>query len=556
MNRSLKAGIIAACFIFSAGMLHTHTTGSYFPGLPVAVIISSALLYVVMYVNSYSLVIGVIVFTGISVLYRVYLFISPESMLRLDPDAHAVRSQVIVQTGHLSGIVPDFYHDAPIFHILGSGTALITGLPIDSAYVVFPIVVGISMSVYAAVLAKCVSSSSKAAVAAAAIGAVSASTIKYSIGPIPMTLAAMYLACSVMTTMLYRRNTGGRYLLILILCSIVSALTHKIPILLLVFIFGVLAVYTRVYSNASGEMVPTEASLFLILGISLLALQWIYLADFTRAAVRLIYGSLLSSELSSHSLQPYPSAAIFIDPSVFVKVRNLSYYFVSTGFAAIVGISLFRHADNRNVRIIQAAALATVSITLPSLALGTSPGFKRVFVYGSIFVAVLIAIGVVKISTSSIPNAKMVSIAVVLVILIVNPLSVVATPDFPGTHRTYFTQKEVEGKHFMNDRVPEKVYLDMYYGDEVFNFSRAASGDSQYQRTVPDVERYPTLMSKELTEGTLTDRNYPYIGIRTNVVIYRLKGGRYALTWSPQQETNRTHHRIYSNGGTTLYRAT
>jgi len=555
MSKSLKSGIIATCVIFSGGVLHTHGTGSFFPELPFAVAVSSVILYTSLFINRDNVILGVLSFTGLSVLYRAYLYLFPASMLRFDPDAHAVRSQIIVQTGSLGGIVPDFYHNAPVFHILGSVTSLITKLPVNISYVVFPIIVGILMSIFAAVLAKHMIKSTQAVLPAVAIGAVSASTIKYSVGPIPMTLAAMYFAGCIITILLYRRSHNSRYFIIFALFSIAAALTHKIPILFLVAFLSILSAYTVAYKKVSKQSIQLVSPSLLLSAFVLLALQWIYIADFLPTFGRLT-GAIIFATGESLVSQPDPAAAIFVDPPLLIKIRNLAYFFVSTGVAAVIGLYLFRHAKNMNVRILQTAALVTVGITLPSLVFGTNPGFKRVFVYGSIFVAVLIAVGATHISNLSIPGAKKTSVVVVLAILIVNPLSVVATPDFPGTHRTYFTQQEVDGKHFMNSKVPEKVHLDMYYGDEVFNFSRAAGGDDRHQRTVPNVEDSSILMSKELTDGTLLEQNYTYIGLRTDIDIYRLKGGRYNLTWDPEQALNQSYQRIYANGGSTVFHRT
>jgi len=552
--RKLKLAVAAACLTFSAGVLYTHLTNTLFPGLPVGTAVAAVVLFSGVYLDRHQPTLGIAVLVVLALAYRLYSFAFPASMMRFDPDAHAVGSKVIMLTGDLSELVDTFYQIVALFKILGAEAALITGTRIDTAYSIFPVIVALCMPLFAAVLARRVSMDTRAPVVAAAVAAAGASSVKYSTGPVPLTLAAVYLAGFVMVMTFAYHDFDWQILVTLGIFASAAAFTHKIPLLLLIGVAVVLTVYSGIYEQVKDRTVSNLGPRIAVFSTLFVVLQWFYVTVFIEDAVYQIFG-LLGLVGTSVNLTT-PAAAALVDPPLPVKLRNLSYFFITTSIAALAGAELFRRAGNRNVRIVQSAAVVTVGISVPGLFLGSAPGFQRIFVYATAFVSTLVGVGISRFAKAEFPSTRSIAAFTVIVILIVNPMSVTATPDFPGTPREYLTADEVGGKVFSNQYIDEVVYMDLFYGDETVDFGRAARGANYQQQTVPSPELHPGLLSRELTEGTLLQQNYQYIALRTDVDVYRLAGGRYRLTWQPEQALNKSqsYQRIYSNGGVAIYR--
>ena len=554
MTKRFKFSIILACLSFAGGVLYTHTTNTLFPGLPIGVIVAAGILVAGSALNRTQTTIGVGTIICLAVVSRLFAYSFPASMMRFDPDSHAVRSQVIIDSGGLGRIVPGFYQTAAMFNVFGGEVALITNTPIDTAFAIFPIAVGLLLPLFAAIITRRVTTDTRAQTVAAAIVAVGGPSTMFGIAPIPITLAAIYLAGFIVMMLISDRQVGVASFVVFGLFTLAAALTHKVSILLLVGSTVIFTVYTGFVRYIDNRVPHSATTMITLFGILMLALQWLYLTEFFDRALVQIFKVIRLTNTSTALEANDPTMANVISRPLPIKLRNLSYFFITVGTGGLAAIELFRRYRDYEVRLLQAAAASTVGIALPSL-IGPGPGFQRVYIFATVFVAALIGVGITRFACSGRPAARTIAASVILLIIVTNPLGITAMPDFPGEPREYLSDEEVEAKHFANNNIDQVVYMDMYYGDEVVNFERAARGDERHQQTVPQPRWEPGLLSSELTQGTLLEHNYEYIAYRTDVENWRLEGGRYRLTWKPERKlaADPSYHVVYSNDGVTIH---
>ncbi|AQL42258.1 hypothetical protein BV210_05815 [Halorientalis sp. IM1011] len=472
-----------------------------------------------------------------------------------DPDAYAVRSQIIAITGDLSAIAPDFYGAAAAFHVFGAEVMLITGLPVDLAYAVFPFLVGLVFVLFAAILSRRLTSDSDAPIIAASVAAVGASSLFFGMAPTPLAVAAIYLTGSVVILMTnINRQLDLQYILPLGLFLLAGAVTHKIPVMLFAGIGAVLVGYSAVLHWIGIHRSPGTMWIVAALGIAALALQWIYLLGYSERAVLKIFSIVGLSELPISFEVVQPAAATVVESPLIVSLLRQLYLPATVGAGGIVGLVLFRRYDDSRVRLLQAAAGVTVSAALLGL-VGSGLGYQRVYMYGAVFVATLIGVGLARLLHSGRVSTRTVAAGFLLVILLANPLSSTAMPDYPDTPRLYLSAEEVEGKQFANHRIDQTGYMDLYYGDEAVDFKQAARGGIHHQKTVPNPLWHPGLLNNELINGTLLNYEYQYIAYRTDVEVWRLRGNWYRLRWEPEQtlNANTSYQRVYDNGGVTIH---
>lgn len=550
MGKGAKLAIISVLVVFSSSVLGSHSMGTLYPASAIALIIGVLAVLALQIWTDLRPSVAVFILAVIGAAHRVWYFLFPASMMRFDPDAYAVRSQIIISSGSFDPIVNDFYHIAAAFPVAGAISGIITQLDINVAYIVFPLATGLSLPLLSAVLARRVSSAQYSGTLAASIVTVGGASTLFSIAPIPITLASIYLTGAIVAALLVPAQMRSESMALLGVFCVAAALSHKIPLLLLVGIAGVFVIYTIGLPGPDSEVRWGFGPTFAIFSGLMLVVQWVYLSDYFADAV--IEVLILTGLRASSIGRAIPKAAVRLDPPLFSALLNNSYYLLLLLVGGISWVLLLREYQRRNVRILQSAAGITVLLTIPSAVIGAGPGFQRVYIYGTAFVAALIAVTLSKTETTDSRKWKALASIVIIAIVVVNPLAVIATPDHPGTTRQYLTAAEVQAKHFSNSHTDDVVYRDLMYGDEVVDFEAAAKGDEWHQRQVPS-PWYPGLLSEELYDGTLIEQNYEKISLRTNVDIWRLRGGRYRLTWDPESSLDETYNRVYANGEVVNY---
>lgn len=555
MSQGFKLALSLVFFTVAIILLITHTTGSLYPGLPLMTIIGVIVVLIIYAFTNIGQIRTVLCLCLLAVASRLWTFIFPASMIRFDPDSYAVKSQVIVNTGSLEATISGFYQSAAMFPLTGSIATLIFGIPVDKSYSIYPIVVGLALPLFAAVLARRISKSKIVGPIAAAIVTAGAASTIFAAAPIPITLAAIYVAATIITLTVAPTQFRLQKALVYLLFAAAAGLTHKISLFLLTGILVTYTIYTGVVTVFGMEIKNKKMGVISLITISLLIVQWFYLTDFILGAIYQISAVVLTEVRNVGTTNP--SAAIRATRPLIISLQNNAFYLLSLLFGGFAGIYVFRDFYQWRVRLLQSAALITVVVTLPSAVMGSGPGFQRIYIYASVFVAALISVAIARIVSWEIVRGDLrwkhrIAIAVLIVLVIVNPLSVIATPDYPGTSRQYLTEQEVTGKTWTNNYVSVIVYRDLYYGDEVVDFKRAAEGPTWHQEQVPNPWD-PGLLNEELYNGTLPSKDYQVVSLRTDVTYYRLRGGDYRLQWNPIAKMDTKSNRIYANGGVVTY---
>ncbi|MFC7202649.1 hypothetical protein ACFQJC_03925 [Haloferax namakaokahaiae] len=550
MAKSAKLAASVVLLSLSLHVLGSHVIGYLYPAVSIALIIGVIGILLVLVATDLRSSKAVYLLAGLSAFHRVWLYTFPASMMRFDPDAYAVRSQVIINTSSIDTVVGDFYHIAAAFPITGAVTSLITNLNIDAAYAIFPLILGFVLPLFAAILACHVVPSKASAPVAAAIVTVGAPSTTFSIAPIPITLASIFLTGAVAVAVLAPTRLRLRWIILIMVFGVGATFTHKLPLLILAGISGLFVVYTKGLRVVNSEVRDSYGNMLTGLAGSLLIVQWAYATNYLQDGVFHIF-ELVGVSVANGNVTA-PLAAERLSQPMLVSLMNNIFYPLLLEVGGVAGLLFIREYRRRNVRMLQAAAGVAVLLTVPSVVTGLGPGFQRVYIYGSAFVAALIAAGLTKVEWTDSRWRQVFAATAVVAIIISNPLSVAATPDYPGTPRQYLTAAEVEGKQFTDDHTEGVVYRDLVYGDEVVDFEAASRGDDWHQRQVPNPWD-PGLLSSELYNGTLLTKGYERVSLRTNVDVWRLRGGWYRLDWNPEQSLNKVYNRVYSNGGVVTY---
>ncbi len=555
--RTLWLTLAVVCFV--VGVFGARN-GRIYPSLPVGTAAAACCLLVGLLQNVISERIVVVAACALSSVYRLTVFLLPASLIGFDPDAYATRIQVYLSTGHQASAITGFYEIANGFT---SGTAVVAqvaGLPPQTALAIWPLAGGVLLPLLAAGIARTVTPKPKVAGLAALLISFSAPTLQYSFTPVPLFASALFVGGFVFA--LTRRLTTGSTasLLLLFVFALGMGGTHKIPL----FVTAGIVIFLAVPLYLGGRISQYPMTLSVLFGGVVLTIQWIYATVYVTEALPTILGVLLG-DLST-TTPPPPTAATRYHPEFLSRLRDMVYFptVIAVGglsYLAVSYIALWKrriHAVSASVLL--AAVAVTTGIVLPGALFSAGPGFSRVGVFTAIFLAPLIAIALGEVAgrddamvgADFSGAAKMAVGVVVTAVVVAHLVSVPATPDYGDGPRFYLTEGEVAGKHWYNQHEADPVY-DMYYGDEVVDFRRAAAEGGRHFRQVPHPTWSRDLVSRELLERTLLEEDYRSVAVRTDVEVYRLKGGRYRLQWSPETTLNRTYSRVYSNGQTALF---
>jgi hypothetical protein len=328
--------------------------------------------------------------------------------------------------------------------------------------------------------------------------------------------------------------------------------THKLPILLVIAILGLLIVFTIEpvgYSFKKGRQIVG----LLLIACSFLLIQWTFLTDYVSTAyIRL---------LALIGIQPVMSpvvrtAAVPYDPSLAQKLAVFGFAFVLLLLGGLTWLYLWANQRSQpKISRLLALVSPPVALSIPGLFLSVLAGFYRVFFYATALVSGLVAVGYQVSQTDISRQVYIIFVFAILLAIIAQPVSKGVSPDYMDGTREYLTTEEVTAKEHANTYA-NTVWMDRYYKDEVVNFQRAAKdGGHEFQKQgVPSSA--PGVLTSEFTNQTLLDQKYKHVLLRTDVTVYRLANGlRWTLTWDPVQAMSSSprYNQVYSNGGAIHY---
>jgi len=468
----------------------------------------------------------------------------------------AVMSQSIIVEGDLSGLVSRFYSEAAGLQILGSVTSLVSGLPVNDAYVAFPLVAGVVMPLFVGSITRHITHSDDAALVSVALSSVAGSSFRFAVAPIPLLVASIFVVGFVLVLIIIDVAPRRRHTVLLITFLTAATVTHKLPVMLILGGVTTYVVYTVIVARVD-ESVSYRLRLPMVaLPFVFLVFQWVIYTQFFESALLLGLELIGNEELLTRFTGGVssPSAATKLSPSSYDFLLNIVYFPLTVVVAAFAGGLLFRRYDESRIRALQAFALVTVGFTGVAL-LSSNPSLLRLFVYGTTFCSVLAGVFYAQLANSSVSLLRIGKVALVVVLIVTNLMSPVVWPDSSNSFRNYLDQTEVEAKQFTDNRATSTVYADPYYKFKTVSYEHDENTEKVKQSGIPTWDLYGNgYLYSELLNGNFSGKKYETVAFRTSVDIFWIIDGQYRLDWDPEAELSRTHSPVYDNGNVVVFK--
>jgi hypothetical protein len=203
-----------------------------------------------------------------------------------------------------------------------------------------------------------------------------------------------------------------------------------------------------------------------------------------------------------------------------------------------------------NHTVVLGAGAVSGALIVLSYIMPTGLATKRVVLFATVPFAAIIAISLHVLYNSRF-RFRTAATASVLLLFLVSQLAVVsAVPDHPYGTRSYLSPQEVDGKRWSNDHATDAVAADFSYAREIVDFDRP---NQTYITGSDAVAEGYIQVSERYLNATVGEHGYPYILYRPGYQRYR-DTNAWRLTWDPETEFDRTHSRVFDNGGAILYK--
>lgn len=574
LSRRVSAGISLACVVFAAGVFSTHRFESLWPWLPIGTGGAICCLVVSAFIER-SLTqrdaIGYIgVAVGLSLLARLTAYFHPASLIGNDPDAFAVQSQIVIQTGSLKPLVLDFYSIAAGFQVFTAETGLLTGtnavlgnlstlLALGTLAVLIPVTVSRRMTS---------GNTWEIVVIAAALGVVATSNFRHSVSLRGHSLSVAIWGVMLLIIAIHRKF-DGRWLLVSGVLIVGLIFTHKLQLLLLSAVIAAILVgpYIEDLLISPVGLIRSNASRYRLISwnfglliVALIVLQWVFVTGFLDSVVLLAIAAL------EQGIREGGGVAIAIRAGV-TPVRGLATIFTGwsyvTTLLAVGGVAWaivwWKNTKDVTRRVLYGTAIL-VTFLVGSLVAPGLGGIKRYMMVTTPYLIPVIAVGLggsylaVRSRERTRPYSAIVQPLIVAAIIIVVAGQVAPplwSPDHPSQPRAYLTADEITAKEWAHTNVEGVFWADHYYQDEASDIERAAaSGNEYYQYGVP---RGPGMLQEELWNATLVEKERSPVLYRKDVGWLRLTDMFVNLTWNPEAVMDGRYHQVYSNGDVTMH---
>jgi len=564
--RTFKICIILSSLALSGGVLYTYATGQLYSGFSYGMLIATSLfLSFVWYsvdgtASSARPYIAAVVV--LAVLYRTYVFLYPAGFIGSDPSLYAQQIEQTMQAGSTSAIELLFYSNVSAFISLPAMFGLMSGLPAAETLVIYPVFTGVVFTLAAVVLTRYLvpkGRSREGAIAAVVLSITTATTF-YGYVPIAQTLAVALWAVLIFLSIQYYVFSSKRAFVLATLTLTGLAFAHKLPLpivfvvlVALVSLIGLRETTTRGIGeklrrhDRSGSVSPVRSQHFgvtlVMLSAIFLYFQWAFVTSFVVSVASTIATVLSTGPSVSPSLAA-PTAAVAPQSEVVGILLRRAHGFALLsigGLAWLFVVYLRRTALGALVLLVSSAVsvgFLFVSAFNPGTS-STSNPLRLVFFAEPVLVPIIAAV-FGRVSLRRWIGAL--SAVLVVVLLVSQVYSATAVPDHPGGPREYLTTQEIEGKEFGYTYTDDPIYTDWYL---------TVTGPREDIDTEEPLQYRP--LEEALLNGTVTERGYEYVSLRTNVDIYRTRDGSWRLTWNPETTLDGSYSRVYANGDLSLY---
>ncbi|WP_152420541.1 hypothetical protein [Halococcus thailandensis] len=506
---------------------------------------------------------SLVLVVGIAVFYRAYTFVFPASMIGIDPDGYAVWINQLVASGSIEAMNVGFYAKASFFPLLNGLSAIISGLPVRTAMIIIPLLAGILIPLSVYLLSRYITheKATEVGIAASLIATVAAQGVHHSFWPISQSLATLFLCLFVVVSV---RSISGpshryRFSLLFVVFLLSMALTHKLPMLVTIMFAGmfiVLTLLSRTVATQLGQKQRGGYNVWMLFGMIFMMafIQWSYISNYLSSVVAkliALFGSE-SASVSATLLQPTAAVSPFSE-IVGILLRNLHALALLVPGAVAWLILVYTNRSKRfvQVQVLQAVTAGLFLLFPVAIVVPSEFNYSRVTLFIEPFLAVLIAAAFIDQSGRSrklLARAwSMMVISILMFVVVTQPITVEAAPDFPGSPRMYLTSEEVAAKEFGHQHMDNSATDPYYAGEQPFPDQHVtASGVLDTTRE----NRYTSLNSA-LYNATLLSDCPPDILYR-QIDVYRFQGP-WRLTWDPKSVLDTHYNRIYTNHGAKHY---
>lgn len=569
----MKSAKICAsvCSISFTGMvIGIRSTGRFFPWIHSFVFVCSITLMIGIIYGSLSLLSTLITVLPAAVSLRVLIYISPSSMIGIDPDGYALEVNNLIFTEGTKVIreTSGVYSRFSVFHLVNGVTSLVTGLDGMENLIAMPLLTGVLFTLTGPVLVKrtIVHHSSRISTGTAAIiGGFAAVGVLFSYWPIPQMTAVLLWCPALVFISRYFKTINYKSFIAIAIIITTSVFTHKLSIFLPLLICGTtLLLYfisaqklisntVREYSNSKLFKTNSEDSnisiiiyLLFIFGLAL-AIQWIFVGEYLPEVILVHTLPFFTGGVSVVPTANPVTAAVPGNPGIFGILTRRGHYLVFLPIVSIAGLWLWtRDRTLTTSFLICAAAIPIILSGLSIVGVGVAPP-RRFIVYGIPAFAAILGIVTSYYKVNKAEKMTVSTFFLVFLLIFAQSGSAVLAPDYPSEPRMYLTEGEVSAKIFMMEHSESKVAMDPYYADERVQFP------NQVVTNESDVR----FLSEQLLNGTLITDGHGTTLLREHVDVIRFGKGRYRLTWSPIQGLSNSprFNRVFDNGHTVGFRS-
>jgi len=539
-SQGVKVVLILLSLSFSAGALSTTTMGTFYPTIPVSILI--ALVGTLVFVRQPSerefsvLLVGLVTF---GVLIRTIIVLDTVSLIGLDPDKYAIQIQRVLDANTTEAITFDFYDKAALFIVSGAVAKLVMATGLTDTMAVFAFQLFIPVSLFTVLIARLSPISPNRS---ALIGLVTISgatlTLRYSYWPLAQLLAIPFWAIFIYGIHQRLKTGSSRWSLIMLVSLAGLFTTHKIalltPLVVLLAYHGIIY-FRRWFPRVEKIDAPSPDLVVITLLVGgFTFLQWIFLANYFDVIINRVGIALTAGEIGSPPVAE-PTAAVPALSGITGFLVERAHGLVLVGYALVAGLVLCQDRSAvTNVLLGAAAAVAGL------LAIGTvAPGPLaplRVLFFGEIVLISLIAISVGKLEFSK-PYIQHLTPVIIGVLLVSQLFVVPAMPDNPNGKRDYLTSQELSAQDFGHEYTDGTIYADYILADEIGRPSEYASRSNQ--KFAHDSDGYLNAM--------LLSSNPKYVLYRSIDIYWVPRYGSYRLTWDPSHELNSSYCAVYDS---------
>jgi hypothetical protein len=534
----------------SASVLLSHATSELFPWIPLALFVVGVVLLDPGLSRTVRMAMAVLAGTGY--LSYIFLFTWP-SLVGRDPDKVAVAVSRVMEFNSVDGLTGYyFYSSIPGFHLFVASLGEIMGISGKHALMLFGVSTPLFLVPGAVLLARSWSTPG-ASRYATVLTMVSTAVLYYGIRPVPQLFAVVLWPSFLVLVDGYAQENRSSYFVALTIVATALLYAHKLS--LLVVLGATLAAggveFIRKRWDPTAR-VRTYVSLSITFG-ALFVIQQLWLTEFFRAIVVYKLPGLLDGRVGAPT-QPSDvafEAVPLLPRTAEVAVGNADWllFTVLAGIGWIVLIWWMRKKRTHHTVILGAGAVSGALIVL-SYIIPTGLATKRVVLFATVPFAAIIAISLHVLSNSRFRFRTALTTSIILLFLVSQLAVVSAVPDHPYGTRSYLSPQEVDGKQWSNAHATDTVAADFFYAREIVDFDRP---NQTYITGSDAVARGYFQVSERYLNATVTEQGYPYVLYRPGYERYRATNA-WRLTWNPETEFDRTHSRVFDNGGAILYR--